>query len=91
MYIYIYIYIYRYETNATVDQLCVESDATNIIVFLLVCASIKFILTIFGPNTIVPGGHMVPSMAVGHTFSKVLYIVTFYVGKFSKVLHRDFL
>jgi H+/Cl- antiporter ClcA len=69
----------------------VESDATNIIVFLLVCASIKFILTIFGPNTIVPGGHMVPSMAVGLKFSKVLYIVTFYVGRFSKVLYRDFL
>ena len=40
-----------------------ESEASNIIVFLLVCAAIKLLLTIFGPNTIVPGGHMVPSMA----------------------------
>ena len=30
----------KYETNATVDQLCVESDASNIILFLLVCAGV---------------------------------------------------
>ncbi|EKX39955.1 hypothetical protein GUITHDRAFT_113947 [Guillardia theta CCMP2712] len=58
----------KYETNAT---LCVESDASNIIIFLLACALIKFILTIFGPNTIVPGGHMVPSMAVGACLGRV--------------------
>mmetsp|Transcript_20758 Transcript_20758/g.42215 ORF Transcript_20758/g.42215 Transcript_20758/m.42215 type:complete len:754 (+) Transcript_20758:87-2348(+) len=61
----------KYETNATVDQLCVESDATNIVVFLLLCAVIKFVLTIFGTNTIVPGGHMVPSMAVGACIGRV--------------------
>jgi len=61
----------KYQTNAVVDQLCVESDATDIVVFLLLSALIKFILTIFGPNTIVPGGHMVPSMAVGACIGRV--------------------
>jgi len=38
----------KYETNTVVDQLCVESDASDIVVFLLLCALIKFLLTIFG-------------------------------------------
>jgi chloride channel 3/4/5 len=61
----------KYETNATVDQICVESDASDIIVFLLICALIKFLLTILGTNTVVPGGHMVPSMAVGACIGRV--------------------
>mmetsp|Transcript_31448 Transcript_31448/g.77096 ORF Transcript_31448/g.77096 Transcript_31448/m.77096 type:complete len:751 (-) Transcript_31448:215-2467(-) len=61
----------KYETNRTVDQLCVESNASDIIIFLLLCALIKFVLTVFGTNTIVPGGHMVPSMAVGACIGRV--------------------
>jgi len=62
----------KYETNATVDQLCVESEAASIIALLLVCALVKLVITVFGTNTVVPGGHMVPSMAVGACLGRVL-------------------
>jgi len=62
----------KYETNATVDELCVESEAASIVLLLLVCAGVKLVITVFGTGTVVPGGHMVPSMAVGACLGRVL-------------------
>jgi hypothetical protein len=47
-------------TCRTIDQLCVETDASDIIIFLLMSALIKFVLTIFGTNLIVPGEALDP-------------------------------